>query len=106
MERRWNERKVVHLNTVINSNNGMITGRTENIGMGGLYINVAPGVHITNHQAVRVSLENDTHEVSVRTKVVRVDNGGVAVKFTDYPPRLLSMLRQFINDDDSGNKMH
>jgi hypothetical protein len=101
MERRWNERKPVQLNAIINSNSSMITGHTENIGMGGLFLNIAPGIHISNNQAVQVSLENDSHEVSVKTTVVRVEDGGIAVKFNDYPPRLLSMLKQFINEEDN-----
>ena len=101
MERRWNERKNVQLNTVINSNNSMVTGQTENIGMGGLFINIAPGININNRQPLQVSLEDGSYEISVRTTVVRVEKDGIAVKFNDYPPRLLSMLRQYINEEEN-----
>jgi len=99
MEKRWNERKHVELNAMINSTETLISGKTENIGMGGMYLKIAPGININSQRAINVSLSSGDQTVNFTSKIVRVDNDGLALKFSNYSPEMLSMLRKLLDGE-------
>jgi len=99
MEKRWNERRHVQLNAMINSTETLISGKTDNIGMGGMYLKVAPGINLNNQRAISVSLTNGDHTVTFPSKIIRIDDGGLALKFSHYSPEMLRMLRILLSDE-------
>ncbi len=107
MERRWNERKPVQLNALINSTETLISGKTDNIGMGGMYLKIAPGININAQHTLSVSLSNGDDTVTFPSKVIRIDKDGLALKFSNYSPEMLSMLRKILVDGaDTQPRLH
>jgi len=102
MEKRWNERKRVQLNALINSTETLISGKTENIGMGGMYLKVAPGVNLRNQRNINVSLSNADRTVTFPSTIIRIDENGLALKFSDYSAEMLEMLRTLLVDETDG----
>ncbi len=99
MEKRWNERRQVQLNAMINSTETLISGKTDNISMGGMYLNVAPGINLNNQRAISVSLSNGDHTVTFPSKIVRIDEDGLALKFSNYSAEMLRMLRVLLTEE-------
>ncbi|MDH5570557.1 MAG: PilZ domain-containing protein [Gammaproteobacteria bacterium] len=103
MENRWHERKPVRINALINSNNMMINGITENIGIGGLYLTIAPGIYLQNKQSVKLSLLNKNTLIPVQAKVVRIETNKIALQFSYYSPESLILLKQLLNEENHLN---
>lgn len=103
MEKRWNERKQVQLNALINSTETLISGKTDNIGMGGMYLKIAPGINLRNQRAISVSLSNGDHTVTFPSTIIRIDEDGLALKFSSYSTEMLGMLRTLLLDE-AGNR--
>lgn len=101
MEKRWNERKHVQLNAMINSTETLISGKTDNIGMGGMYLKIAPGINLNNQRAISVSLSDGDLTVTFPSTIIRIDDDGLALKFSNYSPEMLGMLRKLLVDDTS-----
>ncbi len=107
MEKRWNERRQVQLNAMINSTETLVSGKTDNIGMGGMYLNVAPGINLNNQRAISVSLSNGDQTVTFPSKIIRIDEGGLALKFSNYSPEMLRMLRVLLTEEtESSPSLH
>jgi len=106
MERRWNERKPVQLNALINSTETLISGKTDNIGMGGMYLKIAPGINIRAQRTISVSLSDGDDTVTFPSKVIRIDEDGLALKFSNYSPEMLSMLRKILVDGADNTGLH
>ncbi len=105
MEKRWNERKPIQLNALINSTDTLISGKTENIGMGGMYLKIAPGININARRAISVALSDGDRTVTFPSTIVRIDKDGLALKFSNYSPEMLSVLRKLLVDE-SGTSSH
>ncbi|VAX14519.1 hypothetical protein MNBD_GAMMA24-897 [hydrothermal vent metagenome] len=99
MEKRWNERKQIQINAMINSTETLISGKTDNIGMGGMYLKIAPGINIHSQHTISVSLSDGDDTVTFKSRIIRVDNDGLALKFADYSPEMLGMLRKLLMDE-------
>jgi len=107
MERRWNERKQVHLNALINSPETLISGKTDNIGMGGMYLKIAPGINISARHSISVSLSDGDETVTFPSTIIRISEDGLALKFSDYSPQMLDMLRKILKDEsDTQPRLH
>ncbi len=99
MEKRWNERKHIQINAMINSTETLISGKTDNIGMGGMYLKIAPGINIRSRHAISVSLSDGDDTVTFKSRIIRIDEDGLALKFSDYSPEMLRMLRKLLMDE-------
>ena len=106
MERRWNERKPIQLNALINSTETLISGKTDNIGMGGMYLKIAPGININAQHALSVSLSDGDDTVTFPSMIIRIDKDGLALKFSSYSPEMLSMLRKILVDGADNAALH
>ncbi len=107
MDKRWNERKQIRINAMINSTETLISGKTDNIGMGGMYLKIAPGINIHSQRALSVSLSDGDNTVTFKSRIIRIDNAGLALKFSDYSPEMLSMLRKLLVDEaDNRTQLH
>ena len=101
MEKRWNERKPIQLNALINSTETLISGKTDNISMGGMYLKIAPSINISAQHAISVSLSDGDHTVTFASTIIRIDEDGLALKFSNYSPEMLNMLRKLLLDENS-----
>ncbi|HEB55870.1 MAG TPA: PilZ domain-containing protein [Gammaproteobacteria bacterium] len=107
MEKRWNERKHIQINAMINSTETLISGKTDNIGMGGMYLKIAPGINIRSQYTISVSLSDGDDTVTFKSRIIRIDKDGLALKFSDYSPEMLSMLRKLLLDEtDTHTRLH
>jgi len=107
MERRWNERKPIQLNAMINSTETLISGKTDNIGMGGMYLKIAPGININAQHSLSVSLSDGDDTVTFPSTIIRISEDGLALKFSDYSPEMLGMLRKILGDEhDTQPRLH
>ena len=107
MEKRWNERKHIQINAMSNSTETLISGKTDNIGMGGMYLKIAPGINIRSQHTISVSLSDGDDTVTFKSRIIRTDKDGLALKFSDYSPEMLSMLRKLLFDEtDTHTRLH
>lgn len=107
MEKRWNERKHVQINAMINSTETLISGKTNNISMGGMYLQIAPGINIRSQHAISVSLSDGDDTVTFQSTIIRIDKDGLALKFLNYSPEMLKMLRKLLVDEmDIHSRLH
>ncbi|VAX11506.1 hypothetical protein MNBD_GAMMA25-1007 [hydrothermal vent metagenome] len=107
MEKRWNERKPIQLNALVDSKDTFVSGKTDNIGMGGMYLKIAPGINISAQRAISVSLSDGDNTVTFPSTIIRIDKNGLALKFSNYSPEMLGMLRKLLVDDiDSKTALH
>ncbi|HEB85511.1 MAG TPA: PilZ domain-containing protein [Gammaproteobacteria bacterium] len=107
MEKRWNERKHVQINAMINSSETLISGKTHNISMGGMYLKIAPGINIRSRHAISVSLSDGDDTVTFQSTIIRIDEDGLALKFSNYSPEMLSLLRRLLDDEaDTQTRLH
>ena len=106
MEKRWNERKRIQLSALINSSETLVSARTDNIGMGGMFLKIAPGVNINHKGRISVALSADDQTVTFPAKIVRVEKDGLALKFSNYSPEMLRLLRRLLLDEEDSPQLH
>jgi hypothetical protein len=98
MENRWNARNPVRVNVVVHSGaTGLITGRTRDVSVGGLYIDTGSSANIYKNTNVRVALPVLGRMKTLPAHVVRSGESGFAVAFDDAKPDTLSTLEALMD---------
>ena len=95
MEHRWNTRTPLDINITLNYDKvGLISARTRDISLGGAYI-MTDSIRLGKHTMLEVLFPKDEDPgqmVNVPATVVRSDNSGIAIQFTDFDSRSIAVL--------------
>jgi len=100
MERRWHARKSVELDvTVCRGSGEVVHGRTRDLSLEGMFIQVLPGA-IAYHDPVELRFHGegprDGDELRVPALVVRAQSDGVAVMYRNLSSRVQRALLQLV----------
>jgi PilZ domain len=91
----------LRLNIFITAANGEFTGTTVNISMGGVYVavNRRMNVSVDDRLLITIPLVCDSPEKSIQVTgmVVRVEEGGIAVKFQEMDRLTFHTLLAMVN---------
>ncbi len=100
MEHRWNTRVPLDINVTLNYEKvGLISARTRDLSLGGAYV-MTDSIRLGKHTMLDVLLprEDDGSQlVRVPATVVRADDGGLALQFTDFDATSIAALRAWIS---------
>lgn len=100
VEHRLNTRKPIQINVAIHSTNiGLISGRTRNVSMGGMYIKTAPGIAMQENIIIRVAFMIGRKMKTLPAMVVRSDPGGFGLVFNDLKPEAIDNLSALLDFD-------
>ncbi|MDH5572015.1 MAG: PilZ domain-containing protein [Gammaproteobacteria bacterium] len=99
MEKRWNERCNYELNIQYSANGRLINLKTSNISMGGMFLNLLPGISEKFPRRFEATIVDDSHLVRCKLGVVRHEAQGIAVQFLDYSNNVLELLHRKLYDD-------
>ncbi len=96
MEHRWNLRTPVEVSVTLNySKLGLISAKTRDLSLGGAFIktdSVDLGKHVMLEVMFPSKRDGAQDLVNVSGTVVRKDNGGMAIQFTDFEPQSIATL--------------
>jgi hypothetical protein len=97
MDRRWSDRVSLGHNVILRCNGaGVINGTCRDLSFGGAYVTMAPGINLSGDHPVEVMLPGLDRQHQIPARVVRLDNGGTALVFTEYSQRTRELLRQLL----------
>ncbi len=89
MENRWSLRTPIRMNVVIHaSGNGLISGRSRDVSLGGMYVETAPNVYIGMQTALRVGFMVKDEMKVARALVTRTEQGGFGFMFDEVDPEM------------------
>ena len=99
MEHRWNTRTPVEVGVTVNfSQLGLIAARTRDLSLGGAYLETN-SVNLGKHSVLEIVFPNRKKQnqmVNLPATVVRADDSGVAVQFTDFNPDGIATLTELM----------
>ncbi len=105
MEHRWNERKPVRLDVSLQSPLlGFISGRAENMSLGGIYVRLAPSLTLCRNAMVQVHFSDLGSDEPLPALVVRCDEKGAALMFTDFEEDTVARLHRLIEEGKNGGR--
>ena len=103
MEKRWHARQAQHLNVLIAYEGlGLISGRTRNISSGGMFVELR-AISLAPNSIVRVvfpvtgGAPTSLHYLDAM--VVRTEDGGFGVMFSDYEQHDGAWLQDMLQGD-------
>jgi hypothetical protein len=84
MDERNKSRVVFHVNASLDYNGRTINGEVDNLSINGMYVNTEEKIPVDKEVEVSIYLSGTTSELSLKINgiIIRQDDKGVAVKFT------------------------
>jgi len=84
MDDRIKSRVVFHVNATINADGRTINGEVENLSINGMFMKTGEDLPVDKEVEVSIYLSGTTSELSIKINgiIIRRDDGGVAIKFT------------------------
>ena len=100
MEHRWNTRTPVEVGVSVNfSQLGLISARMRDLSLGGAFLETS-SINLGKHSALEVVFSTDAAQdrlVNLPATVVRSNNDGVAVQFTDFDSDGIAKLTELMS---------
>ncbi|USF86346.1 PilZ domain-containing protein [Candidatus Endoriftia persephone] len=100
MEHRCNQRKPMSINVVLNYRNlGLVTGRTRNLSLGGMFIDIGV-IKLSRNAVVELSFPvacgSGTQQCKAKALVVHHGSDGVGLMFCEMDSKVRQMLRMVL----------
>jgi hypothetical protein len=102
MDNRWSNRKDLDISVDIYYHGSKLTtGRSRDVGLGGTYLDslhLKPNISIDSHVELIFHLIEGTSDVkyALHARVVRIDEGGIGLKFRDFDTGVFRSLQQIM----------
>ena len=100
MEHRWNIRTPVEVGVTVNySQLGLISARTRDLSLGGAYLETS-SVNLGKHSILEIVFPKENklgQVVNLPATVVRSDENGVAIQFTDFHSDGITTLTELMS---------
>jgi len=98
MEHRYTRRLAIQSRLLLHADRStFIAGVTKNISYGGLALTAGPSTCLKKNLVVRAAFMVDARLIILPSQVVRVDNQGMALMFTEETSRHRQILKVWLN---------
>jgi len=102
MDNRWSNRKDLDISVdIYYHGNKLATGRSRDVGLGGTYLDslsLNQNLSLDSHVELIFHLIEGASDVkyALHARVVRIDEGGVGLKFRDFDTGVFRSLQQIM----------
>lgn len=99
---RKNERRPVEARVEIRMQSGvLLEGQSRDLSLSGVWFSTDRSIPIGNSTRVRIMMESELGKISIVThgRVVRDDDGGVAIEFTQMGAECENDLRRVVEEE-------
>ena len=99
MDQRYNPRLPVCVNVVMHcTGNNLVSGRTANISLGGMLVEINPGTDFEQNAVVRLAFSTGKGIKIVPTIVVQHSKEKFGLKFIKNDPDTIKAVERLLND--------
>jgi hypothetical protein len=99
MDQRYNPRLPVCVNVVMHcTGNNLVSGRTLNVSLGGMLVELTPGTDFEQDAAVRLAFSTGKGIKIIPTIVVQQSKNTFGLKFTKNDPDTIKAVERLLND--------